>query len=49
MHPTLTAELARSRERELRTLVRRPDLLMARELRGSRTPRVVAAALAALF
>src|SRR5687768_4771633 len=32
MHPTLTTVLATSRERELRTVVRRPDRLMARVL-----------------
>ena len=32
MHHTLTTVLASSRERELRTVVRRPDRLMARVL-----------------
>ena len=32
MHPTLTTVLATSREREPRTVVRRPDRLMARVL-----------------
>jgi hypothetical protein len=32
MHHTLTAALARSRECELRAVVRRPDRLMARAL-----------------
>lgn len=45
MHPTLTTVLATSRERELRTVVRRPDRLMARVLEleadppASRRPR----------
>lgn len=40
MHHTLTAALAYSRERELRTVVRRPDRLMARVLQlQEETPR----------
>lgn len=43
MHHDLTALLASSRERELRSLVRRPDRLFARELTLAagrrRTPR----------
>jgi len=36
MNDTLTTVLATSRERELRTVVRRPDRLMARVLELSR-------------
>ena len=41
MHHTLTTVLATSRERELRTVVRRPDRLMARvlELQADTPPR----------
>lgn len=41
MHHTLTTVLATSRERELRTVVRRPDRLMARvlELEANPPPR----------
>ena len=41
MNATLTTVLAASRERELRTVVRRPDRLMARvlELDGDTPPR----------
>ncbi|MCY4725497.1 hypothetical protein NYO98_04330 [Nocardioides sp. STR2] len=41
MNATLTTVLATSRERELRTVVRRPDRLMARllELEGHAPPR----------
>ena len=40
MHHTLNAALADSRERELRTVVRRPDRLMAHalELEGATPP-----------
>lgn len=41
MHHTLTTVLATSRERELRTVVRRPDRLLARvlELEAETPPR----------
>jgi len=41
MHHALTTVLATSRERELRTVVRRPDRLMAHvlELEGQTLPR----------
>ncbi len=38
MQHTLTTVLATSRERELRTVVRRPDLLMARVLELEANP-----------